>query len=71
MKYQGEFSSPSRLELEGHVVGAILSDVVNLPLDNEARRLLLSEQSNVEEVAIKVPAHMHTFTSHTAVTTVH
>ena len=37
--------------------------MVNLPLDDETRRLILREQSNVEQVAIKIPAHTHIHTN--------
>ncbi len=33
---------------------AILSDVINLPLDYQSRHLLLGEQSNVKLVVVKV-----------------
>ena len=45
---------PARLELEGQFIGPVLSDVVNLPLDDEPRWLFLCEEGNVEEVAFKI-----------------
>ena len=46
---------PARLELESHLIGSILPDMVNLPLDNESGWFLICEESHMEEVTVKIP----------------
>ena len=45
---------PSRFKLECHIIGAILSNVIYLPLNHKAGQLLLSKHGNVEQITLKV-----------------
>ena len=49
---------PSTFKLECHLVGAILPDMVDLPLDHQTWWLLIRKDGNVEQVSVKVTENL-------------